>query len=183
MKIFRLVGPLGLLLVVAGASGCTDGGSFAFRNQSQAEFPSLVAEAASIEQSAVSEIVEEPTPTTLVSQATPPEPEPLGPALITLAAQDDLEDKIGAAAGPVILDFFADWCGPCRTQSKILHDMEDIAAKTETLIIKINVDDHPKLAKQFGVSSLPTLMMVENGKVIERQTGITDERQLSAWMR
>jgi thioredoxin len=180
MNIFRLYDLLALLVVVAGISGCTDGGSIAFRKESQAEFPGLVAEASSIQQTALNAIVDEPAPTTLVSQATPPEP--VGPSLITLAAYDDLEDKIDGVSGAVILDFFADWCGPCRTQSKILHDLEDTAAKTETLIIKINVDDHPKLAKKFGVSSLPTLMMVKDGEIIERQTGVANKNRLASWM-
>lgn len=180
MHIFRLNGVFGSLVVVAAISGCTDGGSVAFRNESQSEFPGLVAEASSIQQSALSAAAEEPAPTMLVSQTTPPEP--VGPSLITLAAYDDLEDKIGGVSGPVILDFYADWCGPCQTQSKILHDLEDTAAKTETLIVKINVDDHPKIAKQFAVRSLPTLMMVKDGEIVERQTGVANKSRLVSWM-
>jgi thioredoxin 1 len=103
--------------------------------------------------------------------------------LVRLGQDDDLQAAIDDASGPVLLDFFADWCGPCRAQGKVLHSVEKAAEETGTLIIKINVDDHPELAKQLKVSSLPTLMMLKNGKVVERKTGLTDDRQLTKWMR
>ena len=109
--------------------------------------------------------------------------EAVQPSLITLPRGGDLNAKISGASGPVLLDFFADWCGPCRTQGKILHDLETAAAKSQTLIIKINVDEHPQLAKELRVSSLPTLMMIKNGRIVERQTGVANKSRLVAWMR
>ena len=76
-----------------------------------------------------------------------------------------------------MLDFFADWCGPCRAQGKILRDVAETAAETQTLIVKINVDEHPQLAKEFQVSSLPTLMMLNDGEILRRQTGVTSKNR------
>jgi thioredoxin len=176
---------LGLLLTIVGASGCTDGGAYAFRQQDPHDVPEMVAEAEVIQQSAINAVESAPTPTvptTLVSTA-PTAPQPVQPSLITLPRGGDLNAKISGASGPVLLDFFADWCGPCRTQGKILHDLEGAAAKSQTLIIKINVDEHPQLAKELRVSSLPTLMMIKNGRIVERQTGVANKSRLVAWMR
>ncbi len=106
----------------------------------------------------------------------------VAPTLMTLDKDADLNEAIGRAPGPVLLDFYADWCGPCRTQGKILHDMESIAAAHQTQIIKINVDEHPELAKQMKVASLPTLVMLKDGKVVQRQTGVADQQRLAAWL-
>ena len=116
--------------------------------------------------------------TSLVSASTPP---PTA-ALIELGQEESLHALVAGSPGPVLLDFFADWCGPCRTQGKILHDIEAIAANSGTLMIKINVDEHPDLAEQLGVNSLPTLMMVKNGQVVERRSGVTRPQRLAAWM-
>ena len=107
---------------------------------------------------------------------------PMGPTLITLASDADLNQKIAEAPGAVVLDFYADWCGPCRTQGRILHEMEGAAARTKTTIIKINIEEHRDLAQQLNVSSLPTLMLVKNGRVTERQTGVATKQHLVTWM-
>jgi thioredoxin len=180
MKLSRLDGLLGLLLIVAGISGCTDGGAVAFRQQHPNVFPELIAEAAAIQQSAIDGIESDPTPTTLVSTASTHEP--VQPSLITLPKGGDLFAEINGAHGPVLLDFFADWCGPCRIQGQILHDIEGTAAKAQTLIIKINVDEHPQLAEDLQVSSLPTLMMIKDGEIVKRQSGVANKNRLLAWM-
>ena len=104
-------------------------------------------------------------------------------SLITLPKGGDLSAQIKEARGSVLLDFFADWCGPCRAQGRILHDIADTAAETQTLIIKINIDEHPQLAKEFQVSSLPTLMMMKDGKIVRRQSGVANKNRLVNWMR
>ena len=119
--------------------------------------------------------------TALVNATSPRQPP--APVLVRLGERDDLQTAIDSATGPVLLDFFADWCGPCKTQGKVLHSVEKVAAESGTLMIKINVDEHPELAKQLNVSSLPTLMLVRDGQVVERKSGLTNERQLTAWMR
>lgn len=104
---------------------------------------------------------------------------PVGePSLITLGPGDSFESHIQNAQGVVLVDFFAEWCGPCKKQSVILHDLEPEAAEYGAKIIKIDVDEHKDIAKKFGVSSMPTLIVFKNGEIVDRQTGLTDRRSV-----
>lgn len=78
-------------------------------------------------------------------------------------------EEIKKSNKPVLLDFFAEWCGPCRMVGPIL---EEIAEESDDYVIcKINVDDEPALAQAFGVSSIPTLVVLENGEEVRRARG------------
>ncbi|WP_238388789.1 thioredoxin family protein [Roseimaritima ulvae] len=107
---------------------------------------------------------------------------PMQSSLTTLAAGSDLTEQLNATPGPVLLDFYADWCGPCKMQGKILHEMVDDADGQPLQVIKIDIDEHPKLAKKLQVKRLPTLMLVEDGSMVKRQTGAMSKEQLVQWM-
>lgn len=80
----------------------------------------------------------------------------------------------------VLLDFYADWCGPCRMLSPVI---EEIAEEREDLIVgKINVDENPDLASAFGVFSIPTLVVMKDGKVINQATGVRPKAQILAML-
>lgn len=71
--------------------------------------------------------------------------------------------------GISLLDFYADWCGPCRM---VLPLVEEIAEEREDLLVgKINVNDNPDLAREFGIMSIPTLIVMKDGKIINRASG------------
>ena len=103
-------------------------------------------------------------------------------SLVTLKPGENLDDLLSAAPGTVLLDFYADWCGPCRQQGKILHDLEITAARHSASIVKVDVDKHPKLKKQYNVSALPTLVVIRNGQVVSRQRGLADRQKIAAWL-
>lgn len=73
--------------------------------------------------------------------------------------------------GHVLVDFYAPWCGPCRMQAPILDELEKTLGD-QVYIIKINVDEDPILADQFQVQGIPTLLLFENGSLVQRFTGV-----------
>ena len=87
-------------------------------------------------------------------------------------------EEIKNSEKTVLLDFYADWCGPCRMVSPIV---EQIAAENpQYLVAKVNVDEEPELAAQFGVSSIPLLAVVKNGKIVNKSAGAKPKHQILA---
>ena len=81
---------------------------------------------------------------------------------------------------PVLIDFFANWCGPCKMVAPII---EEIAAEREDVVVgKVNVDDEPELAGAFGVFSIPTLVVLKDGKIVNQATGARPKLQILAML-
>jgi thioredoxin 1 len=78
---------------------------------------------------------------------------------------------------PVLIDFWATWCSPCRMQSPIIEELAD-ELDGSAVITKMNVDENPELAAQFSVMSIPTLVFIKDGKVVVRKTGVTPKAKL-----
>jgi thioredoxin 1 len=84
-----------------------------------------------------------------------------------------------SGATPVLVDFWAPWCGPCKAIAPILEDLAgEMAGKLQ--IAKVNVDDNGELAAQFGVRAIPTLLLFKNGAVVEQFVGMMDKASLKA---
>ncbi len=87
-------------------------------------------------------------------------------------------ESIKNSEKPVLLDFFADWCGPCRMVSPIV---DEIAEEREDIVVgKINVDEDPELAAAFSVSTIPTLVVMKNGKIVNQSSGARPKAQILA---
>ena len=89
-------------------------------------------------------------------------------------------EEIKNSGDVVLLDFYADWCGPCRMVSPIV---DEIAEENPGYVVgKINVDDEQELAQAFGVMSIPTLIVIKNGEVVNQATGARPKAQILAML-
>lgn len=78
---------------------------------------------------------------------------------------------------PVVVDFFAEWCGPCKMMPPILSQVKQSVGDNAT-ILKLDIDKNPHYAQKFGIQSVPTLMIFKNGNVVWRTSGVTPAHQI-----
>ena len=92
-----------------------------------------------------------------------------------LENEKDFEKKISKEL--LLVDFYADWCGPCKAMMPILEELK------ETPILKVNVDEYSDLASSYGIMSIPTLILFKNGKEIDKKVGLINKRELEKWLK
>lgn len=97
-------------------------------------------------------------------------------AIVHVTTQEEYDKEVKNSDVPVMLDFWAPWCGPCKMLSPIF---EKVAEEVENVkFVKINIDEADELAEQFGIRSVPTIALVKDGEVIEQKAGIMPKGEL-----
>ena len=95
--------------------------------------------------------------------------------------KSNFQSDVLQAQEPVVVDFWAEWCGPCKMIAPALEEIaKELGGKVK--IAKLNVDENPELAAQFGVRSIPPLMMFKGGQVADMKVGAAPKTALSAWI-
>ena len=92
--------------------------------------------------------------------------------------ETNFSDEVIRSDRPVLLDFWAPWCGPCRMVGPILDEIAQ--ERTDIKVGKVNVDEQPELAGQFGVMSIPTMVVMKGGKVVNQALGARPKSQILA---
>jgi thioredoxin 1 len=98
--------------------------------------------------------------------------------MIKHVTQETFKQEVIDSKLPVLVDFWATWCGPCRMQGQLLDSLDKQLDASKAVLAKVNVDEQQELAMQFGVMSIPTLIVFKNGKVAAKEVGVRNEEQI-----
>ncbi|MEM6491849.1 MAG: thioredoxin TrxA [Pseudomonadota bacterium] len=96
-------------------------------------------------------------------------------------SDDTFETEVLNAAGPVLVDYWAEWCGPCKQIAPMLDDVaRDMGEKVQ--VAKVNIDENPKSPQKYGVRGIPTLMLFKDGQVAATRVGAMSKSALTEWI-
>ena len=100
---------------------------------------------------------------------------------VSKVSDSDFEAQVLKSAEPVVVDFWAEWCGPCKMIAPALEEISGTMTG-KVKIVKLNVDENPATAAKYGIMSIPTLMLFKNGELASRQVGAAPKQKLEAWI-
>jgi thioredoxin 1 len=100
---------------------------------------------------------------------------------VSKVSDSDFESEVLKSTEPVVVDFWAEWCGPCRM---IAPALEEIAGTMngKVKIVKLNIDENPETTTKYGIMTIPTLMLFKNGEQASRQVGLMPKQKLEQWI-
>lgn len=101
---------------------------------------------------------------------------------VSLVTSDTFQSDVLASTKPVLVDFYADWCGPCKMVLPVLDELSQMPEFSNVNIVKVNVDNSADIAQKYNVRGIPTLMLVQNGQVVATKSGTQTKEQLKAFI-
>ena len=105
----------------------------------------------------------------------------MGLGNLIVATEANFGDEVLRSATPVLVDFWAEWCGPCKMLTPVLEELA-LEFDGKVKIAKVNIDEHQNLAVQYRITAIPTLLLIKNGQVLEQMVGAKSKRDLKASM-
>lgn len=102
--------------------------------------------------------------------------------VINIEGADSFDTEVVNAQRPVLVDFWAPWCGPCKQVSPVVEEVADEMADSIG-VAKVNVDDHQEIASRFSIRAIPTLLLFKGGEVVDQQVGAVNKEQLVSFIR
>src|ERR1700716_3061541 len=102
---------------------------------------------------------------------------------VSKVSDSDFEAEVLKSAEPVVVDFWAEWCGPCRAIAPVLEELSNTMTG-KVKIVKLNVDENPQVTTKYEITSIPTLMIFKNGQLADRQVGLppNPRQKLGQWI-
>lgn len=97
-------------------------------------------------------------------------------------SDESFQEDVLNASGPVLVDFWAEWCGPCKQIGPILDEL-DTELSEQVTIAKVNIDDNPETPSKYSVRGIPTLILFQNGEVVGTKMGVDPKNKLIEWIK